>query len=132
MRERRRQHRLAEIMQAGFEEFAQRGYAATRLEAVGQRVSLARGAIYLYFQRQGRTVQSRHTQRYSARAPAGSERNRELWRLQRRTARSLLMTFYGEIARDRRRSLLLRVLVAEGLNFPELTEFITTKSSNTE
>jgi hypothetical protein len=37
--------------------------------------------------------------------------------------RLLLMTFYREIARDRRRSRLLRVLVAEGPNFPELTEF---------
>jgi hypothetical protein len=37
--------------------------------------------------------------------------------------RLLLMTFYREIARDRRRSRLLRVLVADGPNFPELTEF---------
>src|SRR5215472_12904511 len=49
LRERRRQQRLAEILEAGFEEFAQRGYAATRLEDVGERVSLTRGAIYLYF-----------------------------------------------------------------------------------
>src|SRR5215472_11268193 len=93
MRERRRQHRLAEILEAGFEEFAQRGYAATRLEDVGQRVSLTRGAIYLYF-----------------------KDKEELFRL-------LLMTFYHEIARDHRRSRLLRVLVADGPNFPELTEF---------
>src|SRR5260370_27312199 len=48
-RERRRQRRLAEILEARFEEFAQRSYAATRLEDVGERVSLTKGAIYLYF-----------------------------------------------------------------------------------
>jgi hypothetical protein len=35
----------------------------------------------------------------------------------------LLMTFYREIAQDRGRSRLLKVLIAEGPNFPELTEF---------
>jgi AcrR family transcriptional regulator len=101
MRERRRQRRLAEILEAGFEEFAERGYAAARLEDVSERVSLTRGAIYLYFKDR------------SARFDGPID---ELLRL-------LLTTFYREIARDRRRSRLLRVLVAEGPNFPELTEF---------
>jgi AcrR family transcriptional regulator len=123
MRERRRQHRLAAILEAGFEEFAQRGYAATRLEDVGQRVSLTRGAIYLYFKDKEelfravvRSVIQPVLQQ--VRSITGSfdgpiEKLLEL----------LLMTFYQEIARDRQRSRLLRVLVAEGPNFPELTEF---------
>jgi AcrR family transcriptional regulator len=123
MRERRREHRLAEILRAGFEEFAQRGYAATRLEAVGERVSLTRGAIYLYFKDKEelfravvRSVIQPVLQ--SVRSVAGSfdGPTEELLQL-------LLTTFYREIARDRRRSRLLRVLVAEGPNFPELTEF---------
>jgi AcrR family transcriptional regulator len=122
-RERRRQHRLAEILEAGFEEFAQRGYAATRLEDVGQRVSLTRGAIYLYFKDKEelfravvRSVIQPVLQQ--ARSVTGSfdGPSEELLRL-------LLMMFYREIARDHRRSRLLRLLVADGPNFPELTEF---------
>jgi AcrR family transcriptional regulator len=123
MRERRRQHRLAEILKAGFEEFAERGYAAARLEDVSERVSLTRGAIYLYFKDKEQLFRAvvrsviqpalQQVRSVSARFDGPIE---ELLRL-------LLTTFYREIARDRRRSRLLRVLVAEGPNFPELTEF---------
>jgi AcrR family transcriptional regulator len=123
MRERRRQHRLAELLEAGFEEFAQRGYAATRLEDVGERVNLTRGAIYLYFKDKEelfkavmRSVIQPVLQEVRSVAENADGSVEELLRL-------LLMTAYREIARDRRRSRLLRVLVAEGPNFPELTEF---------
>jgi AcrR family transcriptional regulator len=123
MRDRRRQHRLAQILEAGFEEFAQRGYAAARLEDVGERVSLTRGAIYLYFKDKEelfravvRSVIEPVLQQFRNVAESFDGPSEEL-------LRQLLMTFYREIARDRRRSRLLRVLVAEGPNFPELTEF---------
>jgi AcrR family transcriptional regulator len=127
MRERRRQQRLAEILEAGFEEFAQRGYAATRLEDVGERVSLTRGAIYLYFKDKEelfkavvRSVIQPALQQVRSVTASFDGPSEELLRL-------LLKTFYREIARDRQRSRLLRVLVAEGPNFPELTEFYYTE-----
>jgi AcrR family transcriptional regulator len=123
LRERRRQRRLMEILEAGFEEFAQRGYEATRLEDVGERVSLTRGAIYLYFQDKEelfkavvRSVIQPVLQQVRNVTQSFDGPTEEVLRL-------LLMTFYREIARDRRRSRLLRVLVADGPNFPELTEF---------
>jgi len=123
MRQRRRQQRLTEILEAGFEEFAQRGYAATRLEDVGERVTLTRGAIYLYFKDKEelfkavvRSVIQPVLRQVRNLAQSFDGPTEELLRL-------LLMTFYREIARDRRRSRLLRMLVAEGPNFPELTEF---------
>ena len=123
MRDRRRQHRLAQILEAGFEEFAQRGYAATRLEDVGERVNLTRGAIYLYFKDKEelfravvRSVIQPVLQQFRSVTLSFGGPTEELLGL-------LLNTFYREIARDRRRSRLLRVLVAEGPNFPELTEF---------
>jgi AcrR family transcriptional regulator len=124
---RRRQQRLAEILEAGFEEFAQRGYAATRLEDVGKRVNLTRGGIYLYFKDKEelfravvRNVIRPVLQQFSAVMHSFEGPTEELLRL-------LVMTFYRQIARDRRRSRLLRVLVAEGPNFPELTQFYYTE-----
>jgi AcrR family transcriptional regulator len=123
MRERRRRQRLAELLEAGFEEFAERGYAAARLEDVGDRVSLTRGAIYLYFKDKEELFKAvvrnfiepilQQVRDATKSFDGPSEKLLEL----------LLMTFYREIARDRRRTRLLRVLVAEGPNFPELTEF---------
>jgi len=123
LRDRRRQQRLVSILEAGFEEFAQRGYAATRLEDVGERVCLTRGAIYLYFKDKEELFRAVvrnviHPALQEVRSAIGSfdGATEELLRL-------LLMTFYREIAQDGRRRRLLRVLVAEGPNFPELTEF---------
>jgi AcrR family transcriptional regulator len=123
LRERRRQQRLAEILRAGFEEFAQYGYAATRLEDVGERVNLTKGAIYLYFKDKEelfkavvRSVIQPALQEATAAAENFTGSSEELLRL-------LLMTLYREIVHNRKRSRLLRILIAEGQNFPELTEF---------
>ena len=41
--------RPREILEAAFEEFVLRGYAATRLEDVAARVGVTKGTIYVYF-----------------------------------------------------------------------------------
>lgn len=46
---RRKAARPGEILQAGLEEFALSGLAATRLEDIAQRAGIAKGTIYRYF-----------------------------------------------------------------------------------
>ncbi|HVB80264.1 MAG TPA: TetR/AcrR family transcriptional regulator [Candidatus Binataceae bacterium] len=122
-RQRRKQRRLTEILEAAFEEFTQRGYTATRLEDVGERVSLTKGAIYFYFKDKEdlfRAVVLSVIQPTIRNIVALAEHfegpTEELIRL-------LMTTFYREVVRDRKRSRLIRLLIAEGPNFPELTEF---------
>ena len=45
----RRSERRAAILSAALEEFAARGFAATRLEDIAGRAGVAKGTIYLYF-----------------------------------------------------------------------------------
>src|SRR5262245_12811655 len=45
----RRNERRAAILAAALEEFAARGFAATRLDDVARRADVAKGTIYLYF-----------------------------------------------------------------------------------
>src|SRR5246127_2938695 len=45
----RRDERRAAILAAALEEFAARGFAATRLDDVARRARIAKGTIYLYF-----------------------------------------------------------------------------------
>src|SRR2546430_12048880 len=45
----RREKRRAAILDATLEEFAARGFAATRLDDVARRARIAKGTIYLYF-----------------------------------------------------------------------------------
>ncbi len=45
----RKQARPREILQAAFEEFSLRGYAATNVEHIADRVGVTKGTIYVYF-----------------------------------------------------------------------------------
>ncbi len=46
---RRKEERPAEITKAAFEEFAEHGYAATRVDEVAKRAGVSKGLLYLYF-----------------------------------------------------------------------------------
>lgn len=48
-RQRRPDARPGELMTAALQVFAERGFAATRLEAVAQRAGVSKGTVYLYF-----------------------------------------------------------------------------------
>ena len=47
--QRRKDERPAEITQAAFETFAEKGYANARVEEVAQRAGVSKGLLYLYF-----------------------------------------------------------------------------------
>ena len=47
--ERRKEQRPDEILDAALEEFANRGYAQTRLEDVASRAGVSKGLVYVYF-----------------------------------------------------------------------------------
>jgi AcrR family transcriptional regulator len=49
-RQRRKESRPAELLAAALEVFAEKGYAATRLEDVAARAGVSKGTIYLYFE----------------------------------------------------------------------------------
>ena len=47
--QRRKEDRPAEITAAAFDAFAEKGYAATRVEEVAKRAGVSKGLMYLYF-----------------------------------------------------------------------------------
>jgi AcrR family transcriptional regulator len=47
--QRRKEDRPAEIAEAAFEEFAEKGYAATRIDDVAKRAGVSKGLTYLYY-----------------------------------------------------------------------------------
>src|SRR6266542_2405608 len=119
---RRKEARPDEILDAALAEFAEHGYADARLDRVAQRAGIAKGTIYLYF--------------------PGKE---DLFRAvalrviapQMSTIAALTQTFTGsteEFIRGPFKQALLhllrsdarhlaRIILTEGRNFPDLTEF---------
>ncbi len=47
--QRRKEERPTEITEAAMQEFAEKGYAATRVEEVAKRAGVSKGLLYLYF-----------------------------------------------------------------------------------
>jgi AcrR family transcriptional regulator len=120
LRARRKAQRPGEILEAAFEAFAERGFAATRMEDVAALAGVTKGAIYFYFEtkerlfqemvrRYGRTVLS------DADAMLASAKGSCAERL-----RALISFVYSRCAQDRVGREMIRFMVAEGQSFPQL------------
>ncbi len=119
---RRKNARPEEILNAALEAFADRGFAATKLEDVARRAGVTKGTIYLYFENKEALFKALIRQTIvpviaqgeaMAQAFTGSARDlferlvREYWRLVGETALSSIP----------------RLMIAEAGNFPELARF---------
>ncbi|HEY6702676.1 MAG TPA: TetR/AcrR family transcriptional regulator [Xanthobacteraceae bacterium] len=116
----RREKRRAAILDAALEEFAARGFAATRLDDVARRARIAKGTIYLYFrdkeslfQELVRTMLSPLVGTIEA-APLSEVPIRAV-------AEMIVDVFVREIYGTRRKDV-IRLIISEGPRFPKLAE----------
>jgi AcrR family transcriptional regulator len=116
----RREKRRAAILDAAREEFAARGFAATRLDDVVRRARIAKGTIYLYFrdkeslfQELVRTMLSPLVGTIEA-APLSEVPIRSV-------AEMIVDVFVKEIYGTRRKDV-IRLIISEGPRFPKLAE----------
>lgn len=120
-RQRRKEARPAELIEAGLHEFAARGFAATRLVDVATRAGVSKGTIYRYFaDKEALFLAAIETQAQ----PLLDEVSSFVAAFQG-TTRDLL-GFMIVIAHKRlvgsQLRTLIRIIIAEGDNFPVLTE----------
>jgi AcrR family transcriptional regulator len=120
-RRRRKEARPAEIIEAGFAEFAEKGFAAARLDDVARRAGVAKGTIYRYFENKEAlflaAVRSRVASALSD--VAGLLETSPL--PTRDLLRAMVSALYGRMVEGDLR-LLMRVVIAESGTFPELAE----------
>jgi AcrR family transcriptional regulator len=109
------------ILEAALEEFAARGFAATRLDDVARRAEVAKGTIYLYFRDKESLFQELVRAMLSPLIGAiESAAMREM--PIRALVELILNTFVNEIYGTRRKDV-IRLIITEGPRFPELAEF---------
>src|SRR5947207_2827204 len=119
---RRKEARPAEILDASISIFAERGFAAARMEDIARRAGVTKGTLYLYFPSKhdifktlvrgsiGTTIENA---RATANAFEGSSRD-------------LIRTVLGIVASlltTSDRAVLPKIIIAEAGNFPELARF---------
>ena len=119
---RRKDTRPQEIVAAAFEEFAAKGYAATRLEDVASRARVSKGLPYLYFKTKEELFKAVIRSVITPLFDAMRERMLTTDMSCEAFLKGPFLSFVQELVGSRR-VLIARLLIAEGHKHPELTGF---------
>ncbi len=119
---RRKQARPGEILDAALKVFAEKGFAAARMEDIAAHAGVTKGTIYLYFSSKEEVFKSLAREKIGAVLAGGAQQVREF----KGSSRELLITLLSRIAaflEDKDRAMLPKIIIAESGNFPELARF---------
>jgi AcrR family transcriptional regulator len=120
--QRRKDARAPEILDAALACFAERGFAATRMDDIAARASITKGTIYLYFESKEAVFKALARQSIGAQL-ADMRACVETFDGTSAELLRLIIGAMGHFARTSDRVILPKVLLAEVGIFPELAEF---------
>ncbi|MFO1038616.1 MAG: TetR/AcrR family transcriptional regulator [Geminicoccaceae bacterium] len=122
---RRKETRPAELLEAALEIFAEKGFAAARMEDIAARAGASKGTIYLYFPSKEAVFEALvrsaiipNIERAEAIAASASGPVAPLLRQ--------LLALLGNVIRNERIAVVPRLLVGELYKFPDLVRFYRT------
>jgi len=116
---RRKQARPGEILDAALKVFAEKGFAAARMEDIAARAGVTKGTIYLYFPSKAEMFKSLARETVGVALAGVAQRVREF----QGSSRELLILLLSSIAaflQDKDRAMLPKIIISESGNFPEL------------
>ena len=121
-RQRRKEARPQELIDAALELFAEKGFAATRSEEVAARAGVAKGTLYLYYPSKEELLKAVISQRLSSEIVAVTEYASAY----RGSCESLLRDVFTEWwsrVFDSPTSAVFKLVITEVRNFPEIAAF---------
>ncbi|HAL39012.1 MAG TPA: TetR family transcriptional regulator, partial [Polaromonas sp.] len=121
-RERRKQARPGELLDAALDLFVEKGFAATRVEEVAVRAGVSKGTLFLYFQSKEELFKAVVRENISGRF---KEWNDEFDSFEGSTAEMLsyCMSAWWEGVGATRASGINKLMVSEAKNFPDIAAF---------
>ncbi len=117
-RRRRKEARPAELLEAAIEVFAEKGFAAATLEQVARRAGVSKGTAYLYFPTKEALFKAAIREVVVTRLVMG-EREVEEWHGSNTALLRRMLEQWAQLIRSRQGGL-LKLIVAEARNFPDL------------
>ena len=120
--QRRKDARAPEILSAALACFAEKGFAATRMEDVATRAGITKGTVYLYFESKEALFKALAQSEIGTRLAEVTERIAAFEGSSTDMLRMVLSTM-GTIVRTSDGIVLPKVMLAEAGQFPELAEF---------
>ncbi|RZL65715.1 MAG: TetR/AcrR family transcriptional regulator [Variovorax sp.] len=121
-RERRKEARPGELLEAALDLFVEKGFAATRSEEVAVRAGVSKGTLFLYFPSKEELFKAVVMENLGGRF---TEWNQEFEAFEGSTADMLryCMRIWWERVGSTKASGLTKLMMSEGSNFPELAGF---------
>ena len=120
--QRRKDARPAEILDAALAVFAQKGFAATKLDDIAAKAGITKGTIYLYFDSKQALFEALARQSVGAQIEQVTAQLANFPGTSAELLRFVLSTM-GRFAMTSDRVVLPRLVLAEAANFPKLAEF---------
>src|SRR6478609_8804052 len=120
--QRRKDARPPEILDAALAVFAQKGFAATRLDDIAAKAGITKGTIYLYFDSKQALFEALARQSVGAQIEQVSAHLAGFPGTSADLLRFVLSTM-GQFAMTSDRIVLPRLVLAEAANFPQLAQF---------
>lgn len=113
--------RPLQILDAAFEEFTKKGYAATRVEDIAERVGVTKGTVYVYFETKEKLFEAAiehisgpFQEAFENYSCEGEDPVKDL--------EAFLGFLFDYLVDDRRMRELVRMVIAEGPKFPDLID----------
>lgn len=122
-RQRRKEDRPGEILQAAINELREQGFAGTKIESIAARAGVAKGTVYLYYSTKEEIFEAIVRARIS---PVFGQMVDLVAKWPGNTADLLIYViekFYAEMVENDERRMILKTLIAEGDRFGELASF---------
>lgn len=121
-RERRKEARPGELLDAALDLFVEKGFAATRAEEVAARAGVSKGTLFLYFQSKEELLKAVVRENISGRF---KEWNEELESFEGTSAEMLAycMNMWWDRVGATKASGITKLMMSEAKNFPEIAAF---------
>ena len=121
-RQRRKEARPQELLDAALDLFVEKGFAATRAEEVAQRAGVSKGTLYLYYPSKEDLLKAVIEQRLTAEIAAGAELAAQFAGPTSELLRNTLAEWWLRVG-DSPVSGVFKLIVTEVRNFPEIAQF---------
>ncbi len=122
-RRRRKDARPRELIEAALQAFAENGFAGSKMEDIAERAGVAKGTVYLYFETKDALFEAVVREKIS---PLFERLDLMTDSVPGSTAELLTAVIdriYAELIDHPARRVVMKILIAEGSRFPQLTAF---------
>ena len=122
LRQRRKEERPQELLDAALALFVEKGFAATRSEEVAARAGVSKGTLYLYFPSKEELLKAVIREHVSSRIAAGVQRVQGFEGPAAELLREVLGGWWSRLY-DSPASAVFKLVITEVRNFPEIAQF---------